>query len=292
MYFDLTMRPGEHRRLEVEIANVGALRVAARSYAADVYTIVNGGFGGRLRDEPQTGTTLWLDYATESVDLHVGDLVRRSFTVAVPDDAEPGEYIASIVLENDQPIGGDGLVALAQIVRQAIAVVVTVPGQRAPALVIGTAAHKVVDGRSTVSIGIGNTGNIRLKPFATFALFDASGSQVSQATLPIDTFYADTSTTVEVPLAALLLPGTYSVHLTLEDAARGARAQDDTLTFVVAGPPAVTTSLGVVPTLTEVIQGSAPGAPLAAWGIALGVGVLLVLTGILVAPRMRRARRS
>jgi hypothetical protein len=56
-YFDLTMRPGERRRLEVEIANVGTQRIAARSYAADVYTIVNGGFGGRLRDEPQTGTT-------------------------------------------------------------------------------------------------------------------------------------------------------------------------------------------------------------------------------------------
>jgi hypothetical protein len=171
-------------------------------------------------------------------------------------------------------------------------VVISVPGQPMPSLVIGAAAHKVVDSRSTVSIGMGNTGNIRLRPRATFALFDASGLQVSEASLAIDTFYADTSTTLEVPLAALLLPGTYTVHLTLEDAAHGVRVRDDTLTFVVDSPPTVMTGVGAVPTLTEVTQGSAAGIPLVAWGVVLAVGALLVVGAIVAVPRMRRARRS
>ncbi len=136
-FFDVTMHPGETRTLEVELANVGDAAIAVRTYAADVYTIINGGFGARLRDEPQTGTTLWLDYPTDVLQLPAGKGIRRTFTVAVPADAEPGEYITSLVLENDEPIRGSGDVALDQIVRQAIAVVVTVPGQRSPALAIG-----------------------------------------------------------------------------------------------------------------------------------------------------------
>ena len=97
-YFDLTMRPGETRDLEVRIGNDGADAVAARTYAADVYTIINGGFGARLRDEPATGATQWLDYTTRVIDLPAGQNVQRSLTIAVPSNVGPGEYISSIVL--------------------------------------------------------------------------------------------------------------------------------------------------------------------------------------------------
>jgi hypothetical protein len=187
-FFDLTMRPGETRRLEVDIANDGEAAIAGRTYSTDVYTIINGGFGGRLRDEPQTRATKWLDYPTEVLDILVGERVRRSFTVAVPADAGPGEYITSLVLENDEPITDDGAVALNQIVRQAVAVVVTIPGQRSPALVIGEATHKTVAGRSVVAIAVENPGNVRLKPIVAFTLFDAAGDRVSQADVQMDTF--------------------------------------------------------------------------------------------------------
>src|ERR1700690_1660020 len=71
-FFDLTMAPGETRTFAVEIANDGDAALAARSYAADVYTIINGGFGARLRDAPRTGATNWLDYSTTVEDLQPG----------------------------------------------------------------------------------------------------------------------------------------------------------------------------------------------------------------------------
>lgn len=153
-FFDLTMRAGETRNLEVELANVGSAPIAARTYAADVYTIINGGFGARLRDEPQTGTTLWLDYSTDVLQLPAGQGIRRTFTITVPAAAEPGEYITSLVLENDEPIRGSGDVAIDQVVRQATAVVITVPGPRTPALVIGAASHKVVAEKSVVAVAL------------------------------------------------------------------------------------------------------------------------------------------
>jgi hypothetical protein len=291
-FFDLTLRPGETRRLAVEISNAGTAAIATRTYASDVYTIVDGGFGARLRNEPQTGVTHWLDYRTDVVGLSVGEAVRRMFRVAVPRNAGPGEYITSIVLENEDPIRDSGPVALDQIVRQAVAVVITVPGLRAPALSIGRASHSVVAGKSVVAIAVGNPGNVRLKPFAAFTLRDAAGLQVSQTNLPMDTFYADTSTSIEVPLDRLLLPGTYTVRLSLDDAIQGVRATG-VADFIVEPPPAPIASgedaiLGLIP----VIQVGPSGASLPAIVIgitAVGLG-LVSLIGLLSFVLRRRSR--
>ena len=293
-FFDLTLRPGEARALSVEISNAGTAAIAARTYASDVYTIVNGGFGARLRDEPQAGVSRWLDYPTNVLDLSVGEAVRRTFRVAVPKDAGPGEYITSLVLENDDPIRDGGAIALDQIVRQAVAVVITVPGKRSPALAIGGATHLVVAGRSVVAVAVENPGNVRLKPVATFILRNAAGVQVSQVTVPMDTFYAHTGTSIEVPLDALLVPGTYSVRLSLDDARQGVRA-DGTATFVVAASAtAIAGGDQAVPGLTPVIQSAPPDAP-----PLLAIGLAVIVTGLglgaiagVLSLRLRRRRTT
>ncbi|MDQ6795176.1 MAG: hypothetical protein M3067_10245, partial [Chloroflexota bacterium] len=255
-----------------------------------VYTIINGGFGGRLRDEPQSGMTKWLSYPTDVLQLPAGKHVRRSLTVKVPADAGAGEYIAGLVLENDRPIPGAGAVTIDQIVRQAVAVVVTVPGPRTPALVIGAATHKVVAGKSIVSVAVANPGNVRLKPIVGFTLLDAAGARVSQATVQMDTFYAHTDTFVEVPLAALLLPGRYTVHLTAEDAAQGVRVDQAAITFVVEAPAEPARGTGLVPDLTQVIQSAGGGqVPLA---VVVGAIVLALMVGVLVAWLGLRRRRG
>jgi hypothetical protein len=290
-YFDLTMRPGETHGFEVEISNPGDAAIAARTYAADVYTIINGGFGGRLRGEPQTGMTRWLDYATEVVRLAVGERDRRTFAVAVPVDAEPGEYITSIVLENDKPIPGSGSVTVDQIVRQAVAVVVTVPGERTPALEIGAATHKVVAGRSVVSAAIKNTGNVRLKPLVEVMLLGGTGVTVSQARIQMDTFYAHTDTFVEVALDALLFPGDYTLRVTTP-ATEGLKAETKEIPLVVDAPPEIAVG-GSVPGLTEVLQTLGDGElSIPLWSVVLcgmlGLGV--IGGGVLMLVHRRRRR--
>jgi hypothetical protein len=280
-YFDLRMQPGSTRALEVDIANDGDTATAARTYAADVYTIINGGFGGRLRDQAQTGTTGWIDYPTSVIQLAPGEGTVRPFTVAVPADATPGEYITSLVLENDQPITNDGAVGLNQIFRQAVAVVVTVPGPRSPALAIGGATHVVVAGTSTIQVAVENTGNVRLKPLVGFTLFDPTGVEISRATLPMDTFYSHTNSSMEFPLSALLRPGKYTVSLTLHDAAQGVETDKSGIPLIVEAavdPPA---QVGTVPGLIGVTQGSGDG-PFA------GIGLFLLLGGTLFAIGLAR----
>ncbi len=290
-YFDLAIGPGESRTLEVEVANKGSADLAVATYAADVFTITNGGYGGRLRGEPRTGTTTWLRYPTDVFELAAGDRARRAFTVTVPEDAASGEYITSIVVENDRPVAIGGATGMDQFVRHAVAVVVTVPGPRRPALAIGEASHTVVTGRSVVAVELDNGGNVRLRPVASFELRDAAGALVSQANIALDTIYAHTSTRLEVPLAALLQPGTYHVALGLADAAQGLSVERDDLTFVV-GPPPATTGPGPGPTLTAVNQQSGETsiplpAVLALLGAALLGAALLASLGFVARRRTR-----
>ena len=287
-YFDVTMKPGETRTLTVNVANHGETAVAAATYAADVYTIINGGFGGRLRDEPRTGATGWIDYPADVLQLAPGDATHRSFTVVVPDSTPPGEYITSLVLENDQPIVDEAAVGLNQIVRQALAVVVTVPGARLPGLAIGTAEHKVAAGRSIVQVAVENTGNIRLKPIVGFTLADPAGTEVSHATVQMDTFYAHTSAYVELPLDVLLPPGTYTVGLTLDDAGQSASARAGALVLIVEAPAEGDDGGGVVPGLIEVFTAGGPS--LAVLLLVLVAGTLFSIGAAWFVYRRRRGR--
>jgi hypothetical protein len=112
----------------------------------------------------------------------------------------------------------------------------------------------------------------------------------------MDTFYAHTETLVEVPLAALLQPGSYSVRLTIEDAAQDVRANEAALPLVVEAPPEPDVVEGLVPGLTEVVQAVRDGQVPLPVGIAVLVAslVLGIVVGwlILVLRRRRRARAS
>ncbi|MEA2639439.1 MAG: hypothetical protein QOF51_833 [Chloroflexota bacterium] len=284
-YFTLTMGAGESQKLTVAISNHGVGAVQARTFAADAYTIINGGFGARLDGEPTSGTTTWLAYPTQTLELAPGSDRTQDFTVHVPAATTAGQYLTSLVIQNATPLGsgnapGDG-VTFNQTVRQAIAVSITVPGPLVPSLTIGPASHRTVADKSSIAVALQNTGNVQLTPRGQFTLFDHTGQPISSSPITMDSFYAGTATFVEVPLAQRLNPGDYTATLTLaEDGKR--LASTSSLGFAV--PPAeadvVPQPLGAAAQLTAVHQApSLPSAPLWPWVLAIVavLGLLVVL---------------
>lgn len=161
---------------------------------------------------------------------------------------------------------------------------------------IGAASHKVVSGKSTIDVAVENTGNVRLKPVANFVLRDASGTEVSRAQVQMDTFYAHTATLVEVPLAALLQPGHYTVSLVLDDAAASVHAENDAIPLeVVEPPPPPAAENPAIPAgLTAVIQAVRDGNLPLVVGLGIIVAALLVgvLVGLLILALVRRRHRA
>ncbi|HEV2952625.1 MAG TPA: hypothetical protein VG015_00865 [Candidatus Dormibacteraeota bacterium] len=292
--FDLSMAPGESRVLGVDLVNAGPENVPALTYAGDVYTLVNGGMGVALRGGVATGTTAWLDYATEVIELKPLMPVRRDFTVSVPPGAPAGDYITSLVVENQVPLQGSGRLVLNQVVRHALAVMISVPGTRFPALHASSASHSVVGGRSVISIAVENPGNSNLKPVADARVFDGARRQVSHSTVTMGSFYALTSTQLELHLENLLKPGRYTAVIILDDTATGLSVISSPLPFVVTGaPPAPALVMGPIAAGTF-------GDGFSYWVLGLAMAVAILAGGIAVLviqrlwrrrPRWRRAAR-
>jgi hypothetical protein len=286
-YFELLLEPGEVRQLQVEAANFGQEETLARTYAADVYSIVNGGFGAGLFGERPSGTTLWITYPTQEFTLGPNDAIVLDFEVHVPPDTLPGEYVAALVIENAEPLRGSGTIAVDQVNRSAIAVAIEVPGERTPALAIGDVRQEEVTGLSVLSFEVENSGNVHLRPTGEFVLRDAGGTEIAASSVAMDTVYAGTSTLLEVPAPELLGPGEYCAELTLTDTETGATDATGCLPFTTLAPAGDDgLPFGGLPDVSQVLDTIGGSVPV------LAVLVLLLLAGasgaFLVFGRRRR----
>jgi hypothetical protein len=284
-YFALTMGPGETRELTVRLANVGSETVRTRTYPADAYTIINGGFGAKLADEPVSGVTTWVSYVAETLDLQPQAATDRTFNVTVPADAKPGEYITSLLIQNADPVAGttqegSGSIAFQQVVRHAIAVAITVPGPRTPTLQFGGATHRTIADKSSVAVVVQNIGNVRLKPAGEFVLNDATGKELSRFPVRMDSFYAGTETFVEVPFGQRLNPGDYTASLALADESEQLSVASGALPFSVPNPEAdaVPVAVGAGSQVATVDQAT-PAPAAAPWSLAVvaGGGAIIAL---------------
>ncbi len=235
-YFVLELKPGESETLTIALGNAGTGEAPARTYAADVFTLVNGGFGIESEDAPRTGTTTWLDYQAKSLDIPPGRMLEREFTVSVPKDASPGQHIAGIVIQTAEPVAIGDSEMLRQNIVKAIAVFITVPGKLKPKLAIGAASIKQGPGSNSLIVEVENAGNVLLKPAGTLTMTTADGDALLSSPIEMGSVYAGMSTIIELPIPTLLDPGDYLVDLDLKDAETGAKAEGADLPAIALDP--------------------------------------------------------
>lgn len=288
-YFEISLDAGDRRQLRVEAANFGDEPVDARTYAADVYSLVNGGFGVELFGKQPTGTTTWITYPNAEYELGRQDAVVVDFDVEVPTGTPPGEYVTALVIENAEPVRGSGDVAVDQVNRSAIAIAINVPGSSAPALDIGGVRHKSVSGVSLLAFEIHNPGNLHLKPAGEYKLRDEAGREIVASTqVVMDSVYAGTSTTLEIGLPDSLAAGEYCAELTISDLETEATDSTTCLRFSVGQEVAGDLPLGAN-RLVDTFLGTIRGSPVISAGVALVAAAALAVVFVLTRRRRRDA---
>jgi hypothetical protein len=235
-WFELVMEPGESTDLTVRFSNRGTVATGASVYPADVRTIRGGGMGMAEMNQPRTGPTEWLDFEDEEFDLEPGDVEERSFTVTVPDDVDPGEYITSIVIQNTEPIDiGEDDGRFDQTVRQGLAIAIEIPGEREAGMEIIDTQHIEAGERSIVEVYLENTGLAHLRPAGTFALADTDGEILAESSISLDTFYSGTETVIEITFSDRLPEDEFLIQVSLEDEQTGASVQADDIPLNLTG---------------------------------------------------------
>jgi hypothetical protein len=151
-----------------------------------------------------------------------------------------------ITLRNEEPItdpNASGGISLGQILRQVIAVAVTVPGTQRPELTIGEAEYKTFgSNNSVISVNLDNPGTATLQPSVEFILRDADKVEVTRATTQMLSFYALTPAIAEMPAMEPLPAGAYTVDVTVTDAVNSIMVQAFDLPIVIVEdfvPPTV-----------------------------------------------------
>jgi hypothetical protein len=289
-YFDLHLRAGETKKLAVELGNYGSAPVTAATFASDAYSMIDGGLAVRLKDQSVSGTTDWLDYPAGTVTLEAGATTTRSFSVTVPADARPGDYVTGLVVQSEAAIGGSGEVAFNQVVRQVVAVAINVPGPAEPGLTLPSASLRTTPaGLVWLDFRVDNTGRRNLKLAGDYVIRDAAGVELVRHAVTMSTVFAGDPTTLAVALALTLSPGRYGATLCLADPAFDLRVCSGELSLAVASavaPPASPTPSG-----SAAVPGGAADVTTIVI-VALAIGLILgVVLGTIVWLVVRRRHR-
>lgn len=235
-FFQLSLKPGETKRLSVQFANQYDQTLALRSFVSDTFTLTNGGLGVSDEGKSTHAPTTWIEYPADTYKLKPNEGREIAFTVSVPADAKPGNYVAALVLQTADTVPVEGTALFDQIIRKAIAVDITVPGKSDPRFEIGGATYAAGPNAPSLSIDITNTGNVRLRPKGAFSVKDASGTVVLSADVTMGSVYAGTATQLQFVLQQPLPEGSYAIELNLEDVETKARASVSDLTFSASAP--------------------------------------------------------
>lgn len=273
--FGYTLDPGDVLSDSLVITNHDTEPLELDVYAADGFTTSSGQLDLVTRDIESIEIGAWTALDEDTVQIAAGATAEVPFTIAIPEDATPGDYAGGIVTSLMQPQQEQGISVDR---RLGVRMHVRVLGDLAPALAIedldveySGGFNPFGTGTASVSYTVHNTGNVRMSaaqvvslagPFGLFAV-DATGVEAVPEVLPGESWTVDVDVDGVVP--AFWLTATAALDPELA---------------VVAG-----TTPGVDPVTAEA----------GTWGVPWALLVLVLLVAAIVVAAivvLRRRRRQ
>jgi hypothetical protein len=262
-----TVNPGGRVEDGIVVVNQGTTPLHLALRAADGVTTPEGKLDLVTKDATSTGVSAWVHPARDDVTVRPGESVEVPFTITLPNDAAPGDYVGGIVTSPVQADEAGG--------RAAIQVRLRAGGALKPSLSVervhvhySHTPNPIAKGDATVTYSIHNTGNAILTARQSVSVSGPFGRWAVRAGKIVD--------------APPLLPGeTWKVSAPLHGVTPALR---------------LTATVTLVPLLTDAAGSIAPLAATKAtghaWTIPWSLLVpIVVLCGLVVAGLAFRRRR-
>lgn len=234
-FSDVEIAPGDSRQLTVAVVNVGEVHAHLRTYKANALVSINGGFVSDEETTAPVGSTAWIDYPTVELELGPGEQRDIAFTVSVPDDAVPGQYISGLVVETTGALEIAGGGTLDQVLAYSISIGILVPGELTYGFELGEPDVIQSAGSQAIQVPVMNTGTYLLRPSGEIIL-QQDGEVVLRSSVEMGSVYAGLSTELEIILPDQMLPGDYELSLDLRDERSGSEASLESVHITVSEP--------------------------------------------------------
>jgi hypothetical protein len=218
-YYRLTARPGAVITQAVHLENRNKHAISVRIAGIDGYTsdATGAAYTTPGRVAKRAGT--WVVISTPELTMQTGEKRNVDFTVHVPPDAKPGEYLAGVgmwvpLASSTTTLPGGASNAGFAITLQGervIAVEIVIPGPSRPSLVVTGVKPVVGPNGLRLQLGIANTGNAFTHGSGVVTVAD------TKLNFPfnIDTFVSHTAINYRVPWTRTVVPGEHKVSIKL-----------------------------------------------------------------------------
>jgi hypothetical protein len=219
---DLEVSPGGSIDLAIVVMNLGTVPLKLDTFKSNAINTTNGGFTTEdAAAEPSEATT-WVDFPAQTIELEAGAAQEISFSVTVPADAQPGQYISALSAKTAEALPMPGTDSLDYTLSSALTVGILVPGEMTHAFSLGE--PEILPDREvrTLSIPVQNEGNYLVRPAGDLVIADADGKDVLTAPIEMGSVYAGLGTTIEVLLPEQMAAGDYTVSFSMTDPESGA----------------------------------------------------------------------
>lgn len=278
--FELELDPGSSHEDAVLVRNRGLEPITVDVWATDAVTTPAGDLGLLLAEQSPRFAGAWITPEVSRVTIGARDEVTVPFTLDVPSNEQPGDYVAGVIVSmprEETTASGDLVLVEARVASR---VYLRVPGELAPSLSVGEVTlvreapwWNFWSGAARLDYTVTNTGNARLDPSVTTALdgpFDRplGGSEAVAwpELMPGDSLRASTLASAEVADSLTVAPV----------AAWGVITADiSVLARLSVGPDAI----------LETVEVSIVAIP---W---IPAGLVLLLAGLVASRLVRRVRR-
>jgi hypothetical protein len=237
-FFLLDAAPGAAITQSFRVNNPNDHPVSVTIEAVDAITGENTGVQLGKPGSAKALASRWVVVSTPEVTLGPATYRDIPFTVHVPANAKPGQYLAGVsasvplsaadAAAAKAPSGQAGF-SMAVRFQRAIAVEIDVPGARAPRLQVSAVDPTATPGGVNLGVHMANVGNAFAHGSGVIRVADTN----TDLSFKIDTFVAGTSIVYPLQWTKTVVPGTHHVEvdLTYEDG----RRTSWTGTVVIAG---------------------------------------------------------
>src|SRR3954451_8009270 len=217
-YFIYDLAPGAARTGGVIVSNTGTRSGTVKLYSADGSTGQTSGTVYLTNTEPARAGA-WVKLAQPSVTLAPGEIKRVPFTVRVPTDIGPGQWVAGIVAETATSAKTKRSTRKAGVQirirnQTIVAVQFHVPGPATASFTIGDAKTGGQRGFQQVLVHFANTGNVLEHPKGSVTIL-RDGKTLQRLPFKMDTFLPRTAIDYPVLLKKALAAGEYETRVSL-----------------------------------------------------------------------------
>ncbi|MFJ2672876.1 WxL protein peptidoglycan domain-containing protein [Streptomyces sp. NPDC087525] len=275
--YSYTVNPGGQVKDAMVVANRSKSPLELTVYAADGFTTDTGQLDLLTKDKKSTGIGAWARAGRDSVVIKPGTSAEVPFTVRVPGNATPGDYVGGVLTSLKQADEAEGISVDR---RLGIRVKLRVSGELKPKLAVEDlhvdytgSANPFAKGDATVTYTIHNTGNALLSARQTVSVSGPFGWLRTEAG--------------DIAAPPELLPGeSWKTKVPVHGVAPGVSvAATATLTPLLTDASGSTTSL-------KPVEATAHGWAVP-WTLLLLIVVLLAaVVGAFILTRRTRARRK